>query len=516
MGVAGTGVAARHGRRAVAPRWEQAQIASDRRLHDVFLGSPVPQSTASPSGQLLDVNDSLCRLLGYTRAELLQQTVQSITDPGDVAANAAKLEELLQGLTSHFVLEKRYLRKDGTQVLALATCSLIRDAAGRPAYIAAVVQDLTERQQAKDHLRASEDLFRRIFEDSPVAQSRESLDGRFLEVNRAMCRLTGYTYEELMGLDFQALTHPDDLAANLVQWERLLSGAISEYSLEKRYRKKDGSYGPVLVTVSLVRNRDDTPAYGMIIVQDLMERDLARSAQLESAAKSRFLASMSHELRTPLNSILGFSDLLIRGEGRTDPEGRSRYLGHINAAGHHLLDMINEVLDLAKVQSGQLRLQVKPIDVAAAIKAAVAQVSPQLSAKQLVLRVTAARPRQMVMADQLRLHQVLLNLLSNAIKFTPAGGRIRVAYSASRGQVALRVIDSGVGISADRLDFVFQEFTQIDSGTRRSQEGTGLGLALSRSLVQRMGGTLRVESEVHKGSTFTVSLPQPEPSRPRT
>ncbi len=188
MGVAGTGVAARHGRRAVAPRWEQAQIASNRRLHDVFLGSPVPQSTASPSGQLLDVNDSLCRLLGYTRAELLQQTVQSITDPGDVAANAAKLEELLQGLTSHFVLEKRYLRKDGTQVLALATCSLIRDAAGRPAYIAAVVQDLTERQQAKDHLRASEDLFRRVHLDAEqffVATGAHMPDGPWLARYRA-------------------------------------------------------------------------------------------------------------------------------------------------------------------------------------------------------------------------------------------------------------------------------------------------------------------------------------------
>ena len=503
------------GRFARTPPSGGAAVAGDRRFHDLFVGSPLPQAIASPAGQLLDVNDSLCRLLGYSRTELRQMTVKSITHRDDVAVSLAKLQELFQGLIPGFELEKRYIRKDGSQFLGLATCSLVRDAAGKPAFVANVVQDLTDRQLAKDHLRASADLFRRIFEDSPVAQSRESLDGHFLEVNRAMCRLTGYSHKELVGLDFQAITHPDDLEANLAQWQRLLSGVISEYTIEKRYRRKDGSWGPVRVTVSLVRKPDGTPAYGMIIVQDLTERDLARSAQLESAAKSRFLASMSHELRTPLNSILGFSDLLIRGEGRTDQEGRNRYLGHINAAGHHLLDMINEVLDLAKVQSGQLELEMKPVDVAAAVKAAVGQVSPQLAAKQLVLRVAAGRHRETVMADQLRLQQVLLNLLSNAIKFTPAGGRIRVAFSASRGQVALRVIDSGIGIPADRLDFVFQEFTQIESGTRRSQEGTGLGLALSRSLVERMGGTLRVRSELHKGSTFTVSLPQPEPSRPR-
>jgi PAS domain S-box-containing protein len=346
-----------------------------------------------------------------------------------------------------------------------------------------------------------------MFEDSPIAQARESLAGRYLQVNEAMCRLTGYTRRELMSLDFQTVTHPDELEGNLGKWERLLRGEITEYAIEKRYLKKDGTWAPVLVNVSLVRNFDGSPAYGMTVVQDLAERELARRVQLESEAKSRFLATMSHELRTPLNSILGFSELLLSGSGRTDEAGRERYLNHIHNAGQHLLQMINEVLDLAKVQSGELTFDLEPVRLGAAVDAAVTQLMPQLAAKQLRI-VTEDAPAAIALADGRRVHQVLLNLISNAIKFTPEGGSIRLRVSDGELAVGFEVSDTGIGIPADRLDDVFQPFTQVESGNRRSRDGTGLGLPVSRSLVEKMGGTLEAESVVGQGSTFTVLLPR--------
>jgi PAS domain S-box-containing protein len=353
----------------------------------------------------------------------------------------------------------------------------------------------------------SEQLLNRMFEDSPIAQARESLAGRYLQVNEAMCRLTGYTRRELMSLDFQTVTHPDELEGNLGKWERLLRGEITEYAIEKRYLKKDGTWAPVLVNVSLVRNFDGSPAYGMTVVQDLAERELARRVQLESEAKSRFLATMSHELRTPLNSILGFSELLLSGSGRTDEAGRERYLNHIHNAGQHLLQMINEVLDLAKVQSGELTFDLEPVRLGAAVDAAVTQLMPQLAAKQLRI-VTEDAPAAIALADGRRVHQVLLNLISNAIKFTPEGGSIRLRVSDGELAVGFEVSDTGIGIPADRLDDVFQPFTQVESGNRRSRDGTGLGLPVSRSLVEKMGGTLEAESVVGQGSTFTVLLPR--------
>jgi PAS domain S-box-containing protein len=353
----------------------------------------------------------------------------------------------------------------------------------------------------------SEQLLHRMFEDSPIAQAREALDGRFLQVNRAMCGLTGYSRRELMKLNFKSVTHREDLSPNLVKWERLLRGEISDYSVEKRFLKKDGTWAPMLVNVSLVRTSDGSPAYGMIVMQDLVQRDLARRVQLESEAKSRFLATMSHELRTPLNSILGFSELLINGAGRTDAAGRERYLGHIHTAGLHLLQMINEVLDLAKVQSGQLTFDLASVQLGPAVEAAVSQVMPLLAAKHLRIEMAYASDAT-ALADERRVHQVLLNLLSNAIKFTPDGGSIRLKTSVADLFVSFEVADSGIGIPADRLEEMFQPFTQVESGNRRTQDGTGLGLSVSRSLVENMGGSLLVESVVEKGSTFTVSLPR--------
>ncbi len=239
---------------------------------------------------------------------------------------------------------------------------------------------------------------------------------------------------------------------------------------------------------------------------DVTEHRLAEQARRENEAKSRFLATMSHELRTPLNSVLGFSELLL-GErrGRLN-EHQQRYVGNIAASGKHLLSLINDVLDLSRVASGEVEVIIRRVAVEEAIADAVAKIRPLADRKGLSLLVEeSGRPE--ALADPLRLQQIVLNLLSNAVKFTPDGGRVEVRSRRTGVVVEVEVIDSGIGIPAEHLGRIFDEYSQVDGTYTRNQEGTGLGLAVSRRLAELMSATLSVESVVGRGSVFRLRLP---------
>jgi signal transduction histidine kinase len=240
--------------------------------------------------------------------------------------------------------------------------------------------------------------------------------------------------------------------------------------------------------------------------QILRERErLIAALEAASAAKSDFLASMSHELRTPLNAIMGFSSLMAT---QPDVDGAltvpREWIEHIRSGGDHLLTLINDLLDLAKVEAGRLELAIEPVDVGHAIAASVAGLRPLADRKHQQLEVAIA-PSIVIDADPGRLHQILYNLLSNAIKYTPDGGAIRVAGSRVGAEVWIAVEDNGVGIAPDAHVRVFEEFRQVGD-TAQHQSRTGLGLALTKRLVEAHGGRIGLESELGSGSTFTVSL----------
>ena len=225
-----------------------------------------------------------------------------------------------------------------------------------------------------------------------------------------------------------------------------------------------------------------------------------------SLAKSEFLASMSHELRTPLNAILGFSDLLLnQPDGTYDHDSQVKFLTYVHSAGEHLLALINDILDLSKVEAGQMVLRPEPVDLAGLIREIMATVAPLAGDKGIALvnRETAGE----LTADPGKLKQILYNLLSNAIKFTPEGGRVEVRADWSDLEVTISFSDTGIGMSADDLGHLFQEFWQSERSTNEANQGTGLGLALTKKLVELHGGRVTVTSELGAGSTFTVKLP---------
>jgi signal transduction histidine kinase len=234
--------------------------------------------------------------------------------------------------------------------------------------------------------------------------------------------------------------------------------------------------------------------------------DKSRQLEVASRHKSEFLANMSHELRTPLNAIIGFSEVLNERMFGELNDKQEEYLKDIHASGQHLLSLINDILDLSKIEAGRMELELTEFDLPAAVDNAVTLVRERASRKGVTVRIAIGDQVGTMRGDERKIRQVLLNLLSNAIKFTPEGGRIEVGTALDNGAVEVSVSDTGVGIAPEDQEAVFEEFRQVGASAAK-QEGTGLGLALSRKFIELHGGTIRVTSEVGAGSTFTFRLP---------
>lgn len=341
-------------------------------------------------------------------------------------------------------------------------------------------------------------------------------DGFFKSLNPSWEKALGFTTKELMAKPRMHFIHPDDRVLTTTETERLQHGEITQ-AFENRYLCKDGSYK------WLLWNAVSAPGQGVIyaVARDITGRKRAeerlaaanqelevRNREVERATrlKSKFLASMSHELRTPLNAIVGFSELLtdeVPGELNAK---QKRFLGHIRQGSVHLLQLINDILDLSKIEAGQLELHCEDFLVEDALPEVLSTIRPLAMAKNIEVQ-QKLETNTAVYADRVRFKQVLYNLLSNAVKFTPKDGCIEIRCFDEGSLVALSVTDTGIGIRPEDQAMVFEEFRQVEGGAGATQEGTGLGLAITRRLVEQQGGKIWLESEIGKGSRFTFTLP---------
>ena len=262
-----------------------------------------------------------------------------------------------------------------------------------------------------------------------------------------------------------------------------------------------------------VSNRDELGALAANVNQMNDElRRLYKELETASQHKSDFLASMSHELRTPLNAIIGFSQVLREGMVGEVNEKQREYLDDILSSGNHLLSLINDVLDLSKVEAGQVELEVAPFSLRDALESGVVMVRGRATTDGVQITVADSSDVNIVDGDERRVRQVIFNLLSNAVKFTPTGGSVDVRATRVNGDVQVSVADTGPGIAAEDVERIFEEFQQTDAGFEQ-REGTGLGLALSKRLVELHGGQIWVESQVGEGSRFVFTLPSKEVTR---
>jgi PAS domain S-box-containing protein len=483
-------------------------------------------------GQFLRWNRNFERVSGYSAAEIAKMHPLDFFRSDEKALLQRKIAEVFE--TGEGNVEASLLSKDGRTTPYFFTGErLVLDGAPR---LVGIGLDITERKTAEDAVRKSEERYRTTLDTILEGCQILAFDWRYLYLNPAAALQNRRPNAELLGRSMPDAWPGIEATPLFALLRRCMEDRVGVHA-EVEFTFGDGSSGwfdvraqPVAegIFVLSIDTSERVHAENALrelneslerkVVQRTLDLDAARErAEAADRIKSAFLATMSHELRTPLNSILGFTGIVLKGlAGTLNPE-QSKQLGMVQGSARHLLDLINDVLDISKIEAGQLEVRCAPFDLRASVERVAASVLPLAEKRGLVLRITMPEVLESMESDRRRVEQILLNLFNNAIKFTDRG-RVTLAVEIvsedscagqddTRRLARLRVTDTGVGIKEDDLSKLFQPFRQIDSGLQRQYEGTGLGLAICRRLTELLGGTICAESVWGEGSAFTVLLP---------
>jgi PAS domain S-box-containing protein len=479
------------------------------------------------------------RMLGYAAAEVVNEiTPAEISDPQEVIARANALSlELVTTIAPGFealafkasrgiedVYELTYIRKDGSRFPAIVSVTALRDARSAIIGYLLIGTDNTARKRVEaeqekldQRLRDQQFYTRSLIESNIDALMTTDPSGIITDVNKQMGALTGCTRDELIGAPFKSyFTDPEraEAAIKLVLREK----KVTNYELTACAR--DGKTTVVSFNATTFYDRERTLQGVFAAARDVTERKRFEqtlqetNAELEGAkaaaeksslAKSDFLSSMSHELRSPLNAILGFAQLMQSESPRPTP-CQKESIDQILQAGWYLLELINEILDLAAIESGRLSLSLEPVSLVEAMLECQAMIEPQAQKAGISMAFPPLDMPCFVRADRIRMKQVLINLLSNAIKYNCDQGTVEVKCSeGAPGRVRISVMDTGAGMAPDKLAQLFQSFNRLGR-EGSAEEGTGIGLVVTKRLVELMGGVIGVESTVGVGTTFWVEL----------
>lgn len=384
--------------------------------------------------------------------------------------------------------------------LVVCNGDYMHDAVGKPVGAVVVMRDITAQAKAEETARLNTERFQRAFSAAAQGMALLSLSGRWLEVNDALCSMFGYPRDELLRLDFQQLSHTDDLGADLDLVRQTLEGHINHYQLEKRYFNKGGEIINAMLSVSLVRDSLGRPLHFVSQIQDITP--LKRMEKM----KDEFVSTISHELRTPLTSITGALSLVQGGVLGEVPAMMQEMIDIAAQNCQRLSTLINDLLDIEKLIAGKMHFALADEPLVPLLDEAIKSMQSYAGP----LGVTIVRQGDadaVVRVDAIRFEQVLANLLSNACKFSPKLSEVVVRHCIDGSEVEVSVIDSGSGIPASFRDQIFQKFSQADSSSIRRKGGTGLGLVICKQLVQRMGGAIGFESYEGRGTRFWVRLP---------
>jgi len=378
-------------------------------------------------------------------------------------------------------------------------------------------------------LRKSEEQFRIAFDDSAVGMALISLEGRILRVNPFLLDMLGYSEEDLLSKTLRDIVYSETADGGNAELGNILDDKPRDQAAEKPFRHRGGQIIFGLVNSSLLCDISGKPLYFILHVQDITkQKEMAElkaareRAEIANRAKSEFLANMSHELRTPLNHIIGFTELISAGIAGDLNTQQKEYLDDVVQSSRHLLSLVNDILDLAKVEAGKQTLEPMDIDIRVFLENSLVMIKEKALKHGIELSLSVNGVPDTIRADERKLKQILYNLLSNAVKFTPDGGRISLAAQACNtetenlsalggnpgGYIQISVSDTGIGLNRDDLERIFQPFEQAAIPGYQKIQGTGLGLSLTRQLVELHGGKIWVTSEgMQKGATFYFTLP---------
>jgi two-component system sensor histidine kinase/response regulator len=470
-------------------------------------------------------------MLGYEPSEFEGniKTWEKLLHPDDKEITTNALNEHFENKTPIYETEHRLKQKSGEYLWILDRGKVIsRDREGKPLRMTGCHTDISERKILEEQLRKLAQA---------VEQSSESIvitdhDAKIEYVNQAFIDHTGFSREEAIGANPRTQnsgkTPPETYVA---MWDALTHGRTWKGVFYNK--KKDGTPYTEFAVISPIRQENGTITHYVAVKEDITEKeklgkelddhrnhleklvkertvDLTEArdiAETANRAKSKFLSTMSHELRTPLNAVLGFGDLL-KGQhfGELNPK-QGEHVDHILSSGKHLLALINDILNIAKIDSGAETVDVEAVSIEEYFTNAVAVMSSQFDKKHIKVTTDIASAATMIDGDQKKLKQIMLNLLSNALKYTPEKGRVDIRAKKNKDYVRISVTDNGIGIDKKDHKVLFDEFMQVDRKRDENLGGTGIGLALTRKLVELHGGEIGVDSELGKGSTFWFTIP---------
>lgn len=477
----------------------------EARFRDLLESTPDAIVMVNITGRIVLVNSQAEEVFGWSRAELIGQPVEILLP--------RRLRAVHVGYRANFFSQPRTrtmgagvelfgLRKNGEEFSVEISLSPLQTEEGT--MVMSAIRDITARKKA-------DQKFKDLLESAPDAMVIVDRNGKIVLINSQTEKIFGWQRAELLGQHVEVLVpkrfhavHPGHRNGFFVQPRVRSMGA----GLELNGLRQDGSEFPVEISLSPLQTED-----GMLVsstIRDISDRKrIEQTLREANRLKSEFLANMSHELRTPLNGIIGFSQFLSDEKPGKLNDKQKEYLSDVLTSAKHLLHLINDVLDLSKVEAGKMTLFPEEISLSKAVEEILAAILPLAEKKSIMLRADISASLGHVFLDPQKLRQVFYNLLSNAVKFTNDGGNIEIIGTPlEQDRFQIQVRDNGIGIRKEDFPRLFREFEQLDSGAARRFGGTGLGLALTKKIVEFQGGTIGVESEPGTGSVFTVELPR--------
>jgi PAS domain S-box-containing protein len=530
--VAGTGSGA--GAPDVSTAGEQRRrdaILKTGALQNAILNSASFSSIATDEKGVIQLfNVGAERMLGYSAAEVVDKvTPAEISDPEEVIVRAAALSlELGTSISPGFqalafkasrgiedIYELTYIRKDGSRVPAIVSVTALRDdQAGIIGYLL-IGTDNSARKHAEERLRWTEESFRLMVESvSDYAIVMLDPAGCIVSWNTGAQRIKGFHADEILGQHFSTFYPKEDVTAGKPQSDLDQAEATGRHEDEGWRIRKDGTSFWANVIFTAIRDQSGKLRGFAKLTRDLTERnkvetillDAKSAAEKANLAKSDFLSSMSHELRTPLNAILGFAQLM-ESDSPPPTAAQGECIIQILNAGWYLLELINEILDLATIESGKMTMSLEAVSLNELLVECHSMIEPLAQRRRIGMSFPLSDATYSVYADRTRIKQVLINLLSNAVKYNTPGGSVALACTATAsGRVRISVTDTGAGLPPEKLAQLFQPFNRLGQ-EGRGEEGTGIGLVVSRRLVELMDGTIGAESSLGTGSIFWLELP---------
>ncbi len=504
---------------------EEALYASQEHYRGLLESLDSIVATVDAEGRFLYMNEVVARQLGGIPDQFISKTVLELFSEQDAQQQLERIQRVIA--TDQPYSGQSELTIGGQRRWYQNTIQPIHDERGRVMHALLYSSDITELKLIQDELQElNHTLERRVQERTAEVQDLydnapagyHSLDGTglFILVNQTELTWLGYTREEMIGrMNIRQILTPESQAIFTATFDRFKNeGIISDLELD--FRRKDGTILPVSINATAIYDAQGQYLMSRTMIFDMTEHKQAeaelRAANIALAQAARlkdeFLASMSHELRTPLNAVLSFSESLEDGTyGTLEP--RQREILHlISESGYHLLELINDILDLSKIEAGKFELQPEPTVVETCCQASLSMIKQQAIIKRLRISTSFMHETPIIYVDERRLKQILVNLLGNAVKFTPERGVIGLEVTQPEPEtMRFTVWDTGIGIPSHKLHELFEPFVQLDSSLSRQYSGTGLGLALVRRLAELHGGRVTVESELGKGSRFSFTIP---------